>query len=233
VLTAREADEAVADRYEEIVQWAQAQGLEVRRVELPGAEAAAAAYYTIATAEASANLARYNGVRYGHQTVFAENPEELVQKSRTEGFGAEVKLRILLGTFVLRSGFQDQYYHRAQAVRRALSSRINGLFDEIDLLLSPVYPTPPFPIDQARISPITEKIADRYTTLANLTRIPAMSIPAGSIDGLPAAVQAMAPAHREDTLLDFAELMATRYPPETPPKFPEFPDWSAAQRGDV
>ena len=234
VLSPAEADEAVADRYEEVVSRLESQGLEVRRVELAGADAAAAAYYTIATAEASANLARYNGVRYGHQTVFAENPEELVQKSRTEGFGAEVKLRILLGTFVLRSGFQDQYYHRAQAVRRALSSRVNALFGEIDLLLSPVYPTLPFPIDQARISPITEKIADRYTTLANLTRIPAMSIPVGTIDGLPAAIQAMAPAHREDTLLDFAGLIAQQYPPETPPGFPDFPEsyGAAGSRGD-
>ena len=222
VLSAADADEAVRTRYDEVVSWLETQGIEVRRVELPGAEAAAAAYYTIATAEASANLARYNGVRYGHQTAFAENPEELVRTSRTEGFGAEVKLRILLGTFVLRSGFQDKYYHRAQAVRRALSARLLGLFDDIDLLLSPVYPTLPFPVDQAQISPITEKIADRYTTLANLTRVPAISIPTGTIDGLPAAIQAMAPPHREDRLLDFADLLVPAYPRQAPPDYPGF-----------
>ena len=228
VLNPKDADEAVAARYREVRAWLESRGIEAREVEIPGAEAAAAAYYTIATAEASANLARYNGVRYGHQTAFAENPEELVRTSRTEGFGAEVKLRILLGTFVLRSGFQDQYYHRAQAVRRALSSRVNRLFEDIDLLLSPVYPTLPFPIDQAQISPITEKIADRYTTLANLTRLPAMSIPTGSIDGLPAAIQAVAPAHREDRLLDFAALLAEGYPLQAPPDYPDFPAWLAA-----
>ncbi|MFW5786038.1 MAG: amidase family protein [bacterium] len=222
VLSAADAEQPVRDRYEEVVSRLVSQGVEVRRVELPAAEAAAAAYYTIATAEASANLARYNGVRYGHRTAFAENPEELVRTSRTEGFGVEVKLRILLGTFVLRAGFQDKYYHRAQAVRRTLSARLHDLFGEVDLLLSPVYPTLPFPVDQAQISPIAEKIADRYTTLANLTRVPALSVPTGEIDGLPAAIQVMAPPHAEERLLDFAEFLAPTYPPAPPPNYPGF-----------
>lgn len=231
VLSPADADEAVAQRYRELVEWLEKQGIETREVNIPGAEAAAAAYYTIATAEASANLARYNGVRYGLQTDYAENPEELVKASRTEGFGAEVKLRILLGTFVLRSGFQDQYYHRAQAVRRSLSGHLHQLFGDIDLLLSPVYPTLPFPIDQAQISPIQEKIADRYTTLANLTRVPAISIPTGTVDGLPAAIQAIGPAHSEDALLDFAELVGTAYPVSPPPDYPGFPETIGAGTG--
>ncbi|NBC29217.1 MAG: Asp-tRNA(Asn)/Glu-tRNA(Gln) amidotransferase subunit GatA [Spirochaetes bacterium] len=231
VLSPADADEAVAERYREVVEWLEKQGIETREVHIPGAEAAAAAYYTIATAEASANLARYNGVRYGRRTDYAENPEELVKASRTEGFGAEVKLRILLGTFVLRSGFQDQYYHRAQAVRRSLSGHLHKLFADIDLLLSPVYPTLPFPIDQAQISPIQEKIADRYTTLANLTRVPAISIPTGTIGGLPAAIQAIGPAHSEDALLDFAELLGTAYPVSAPPDYPGFLETIGAETG--
>ena len=194
-------------------------GVATDEVELSTADVAVPAYYTIATAEASANLARFNGVRYGERPIYAENPEELVRRARSEGFGPEVLQRILLGTYVLRSGFQEQYYQRAQKIRTAIRNELSGLFSRHELLILPVFPTVAFPHGDAGLSPFQQKLADRFTTLANLAALPALSIPAGVFGGLPVGIQAMGPARSEYQLLGLAEQLATKLPVQRPPEY--------------
>ncbi|NBF41254.1 MAG: Asp-tRNA(Asn)/Glu-tRNA(Gln) amidotransferase subunit GatA [Spirochaetes bacterium] len=218
-----EVDPAVArafdgarTRYEEL-------GYEIVEIDLPTLEYVVPVYYTIATAEASANLARFNGVRYGHRPDYAENPQELVRKSREEGFGAEVKLRILVGTYVLRSGFQDEYYLRAQKIRTAIRRDLARVFDEVDLIMTPVFPTQAFPRGEGAMDPFQQKLADQFTATANLAGIPAISVPTGVEDGLPAAVQLMAPAFGEERLFQAAGDFEAALPPPHPEGLAPFP----------
>jgi aspartyl-tRNA(Asn)/glutamyl-tRNA(Gln) amidotransferase subunit A len=177
----------------------------------------APAYYTIATAEASANLARYNGVRFGLRPDFSDNPDELVRKARSEGFGDEVKLRVLLGTFVLRSGFQDEYYLKAQKIRTAIRNEMDKLFQDVDLLLLPVFPVPPFNRDNPELDPFQQKMADSYTCLANLAGVPALSIPSAVLNDLPVGVQLMGPSFSEENLFTVAEKLELQFPCPSPP----------------
>jgi len=194
-------------------------GIETRDVELKTTDVAVSAYYTIATAEASANLARFNGVRYGDRPLYSENPEELVRSARSQGFGQEVITRILLGTYVLRSGFQEQYYQRAQKIRTAIRNELDTVFGTFDMLALPVFPTVAFPHGEAGLSQFQQKLADRFTTLANLTAAPALSIPAGVVDGLPVGIQLMGPAHSEFRLITLAERLAELLPYTRPPQY--------------
>ncbi|MFW5714877.1 MAG: Asp-tRNA(Asn)/Glu-tRNA(Gln) amidotransferase subunit GatA [bacterium] len=180
-------------------------GYSIQEVELPTLDYVVPAYYTIASAEASANLARYAGVRYGHQNEMAEDPQELMESSRDEGFGPEVKLRILLGTYVLRSGFQEQYYIRAQKIRTALRRDFDAVFRSVDALLSPTFPVQAFPHDSSDLDQFQQKLADRFTATANLAGIPALAFPTGFENGLPAGMQLMAPMHAEERLFEVAE----------------------------
>ncbi|MFO8063552.1 MAG: Asp-tRNA(Asn)/Glu-tRNA(Gln) amidotransferase subunit GatA, partial [Spirochaetia bacterium] len=184
---------AAIERYAEL-------GYETVEIEIPTLEYVVPVYYTIATAEASANLARFNGVRYGHRPDYAENPDELVRKSREEGFGEEVKLRILVGTYVLRSGFQDEYYLRAQKIRTMIRQDLSRVFEDVDLIMTPVFPTQAFPHGEGAMDPFRQKLADQFTATANLAGIPAISVPTGVDEGLPTAVQLMAPAFAEERL---------------------------------
>ncbi|MFP4566754.1 MAG: Asp-tRNA(Asn)/Glu-tRNA(Gln) amidotransferase subunit GatA [Spirochaetaceae bacterium] len=202
-------------------------GYEIVEIELPTLEYVVPVYYTIATAEASANLARFNGVRYGHRTDYAENPRELVRRSREEGFGAEVKLRILVGTYVLRSGFQDEYYLRAQKIRTAIRRDLARVFDEVDLIMTPVFPTQAFPRGEGAMDPFQQKLADQFTATANLAGIPAISVPTGVEDGLPAAVQLMAPAFGEERLFRAAGDFEAVSPMPRAEGFPPFPETAA------
>ena len=215
-----ELDPAIQSAYEATRQELESQGITVEEIEPATLKYVVPAYYTIATAEASANLARYNGVRYGQRPDFAENPDELVRKARDNGFGAEVKSRILLGTYVLRSGFQDQYYLRAQRIRTAIRNELDAAFGSYDLLILPVFPVPAFPRGAAGLTDFQQKLADRFTSTANLAGTPALSIPTGTKDGLPLAVQAMAPAFEEGRLFSLARILAGRFPLETPADFP-------------
>jgi aspartyl-tRNA(Asn)/glutamyl-tRNA(Gln) amidotransferase subunit A len=187
-------------------------------VDLPCLKYAVPAYYTIATAEASANLARFDGIRYGQRPPFSENPEELVEKSRDAGFGDEVKLRILLGTFVLRSGFQDRYYLRAQRIRAGIKRSFEALLGtetaagSIDAMLLPVFPTQAFGRGDAGLSPFAQKAADIYTCSANLAGLPALSFPASLENGLPVGVQILGRAFSEASLFDIAERYEQAHP---------------------
>ncbi len=196
-------------------------GMEVSEVDLKTFDYVVPAYYTIATAEASANLARFNGIRYGLRPEGTENPEQLVKGARNRGFGDEVKLRILLGTYVLRSGFQDRYYVRAQKVRTAIRNDLQALFGAVDLLLLPVFPTAAFKHGEAGLTPFQQKLADRFTVTANLAGIPALSFPMGSEAGAPLGLQLLAPAFEEERLFRAAESFAEAVPLEHPPGYSE------------
>lgn len=186
-------------------------GYKVVEVSLPTLDYVVPAYYTIATAEASANLARFNGIRYGHRPVYAENPEELVRKSRGEGFGDEVKIRIMLGCFVLRSGFQDQFYTKAQKVRTAIRNDLNRVFESADVMMMPAFPTPAFPHGDTSMTQFQQKLADKFTVTANLAGIPALTFPAGTENGLPVGMQFMAPVFEEGRLFDAARRYQTEF----------------------
>jgi len=214
-----ELDEPTREGYRQFRDAVEALGVKTTDVELTTTDVAVAAYYTIATAEASANLARFNGIRYGERPVYSENPEELVRKARSEGFGFEVKQRILLGTYVLRSGFQEQYYQRAQKIRTAVRNELNAVFAGHGVLALPVFPTVAFPHGETGLSSFQQKLADRFTTLANLAAVPALSVPAGVHDGLPVGIQLMGPVRSELQLLDLAEALATQLPVTRPPHY--------------
>ncbi len=201
-------------------------GYEIQEVNLPMLDYVIPAYYTIASAEASANLARYAGVRYGHQNGRAEDPQELMETSRDGGFGAEVKLRILLGTYVLRSGFQEQYYIKAQKIRTALRRNLDTVFQSVDALLSPTFPVQAFPHDSSDLDQFQQKLADRYTATANLAGIPALAFPVGFENGLPAGMQVMAPMHAEERLFEIAE----KYQSIFQPVHPDFVDFGRSDK---
>jgi aspartyl-tRNA(Asn)/glutamyl-tRNA(Gln) amidotransferase subunit A len=195
-------------------------GYAVRDISLPALEHTVACYYVIATAEASANLARFDGVRYGARASRADNPEQMMLLTRNEGFGDEVKLRILLGTYVLRSGFQDEYYLKAQKVRTAIGDDFRNAFGDVDLILMPVYPVPPFKSGSEDADPFSQKIADIFTCSANLAGLPAMSFPAAVTNGLPIGMQLIAPAFGESRLFEACRAFEKVFPPRDPPGFP-------------
>jgi aspartyl-tRNA(Asn)/glutamyl-tRNA(Gln) amidotransferase subunit A len=164
------------------------------------------AYYVLTAAEASSNLSRYDGVHYGYRNLQAENLNSLYKKSRGEGFGDEVKRRILLGTFVLSTGYYDAYYQKAQRVRRMIRDKIETLFNSYDVILTPVAPTPAFKIGENMQDPLVMYMADIFTVLASLTGIPAIAVPLGNNpDGLPLSLQLMAKHFKEDVLLSLAK----------------------------
>lgn len=164
------------------------------------------AYYVLTAAEASSNLSRYDGVHYGHRNLQAENLNSLYKKSRAEGFGEEVKRRILLGTFVLSAGYYDAYYQKAQQVRRLIRDKIEALLVDFDVILTPVAPTPPFKIGENIQDPLVMYMADIFTVLASLTGVPAIAIPLGNNKlGLPLSLQLMGKHFEEGALLSLSE----------------------------
>jgi aspartyl-tRNA(Asn)/glutamyl-tRNA(Gln) amidotransferase subunit A len=198
-------------------------GHAVDDMSFPTLDHVVSSYYVIATAEASANLARFDGVRYGARKGAADNPEALTVASRTEGFGNEVKLRILLGTYVLRSGFQDEYYLRAQKIRTAIRMDFEKAFAAVDLVLMPVYPVPPFERGSAEADPFSQKLADIFTCAANLAGLPALSFPAGLENGLPIGMQFLAPAFAEELLFGACREIEKVFPSPDAPGYPV--DW--------
>ena len=210
-------------------------GYKLVDVDIPSLKYGVPAYYTIAAAEASANLARFDSIRYGRRPEWAENPDSLIDKAREAGFGPEVKLRVLLGTFVLRSGFQDRYYLRAQRIRAGITRSFEALLggasyaaDEAPppcgAILMPVFPTRAFGRGDAALSPFAQKAADLYTCCANLAGLPALSFPASVEGGLPVGVQLLGRAFSEGTLLAIAESYEAAHPFPHPPGFKAF--WS-------
>ncbi|MGC8121161.1 Asp-tRNA(Asn)/Glu-tRNA(Gln) amidotransferase subunit GatA [Marinobacter sp. VGCF2001] len=179
-------------------------GATVKEVSLPNAKLAIAAYYVIAPAEASANLSRFDGARYGYR---CENPKDLADmytRTRAEGFGGEVKRRILVGTYALSAGYFDAYYLKAQKVRRLIQQDFINAFKEVDILMSPVTPSPAFVQGEKTTDPVSMYLEDVFTIAINLAGIPAMSVPAGFVDGLPVGLQMIGDYFSEARLLNAA-----------------------------
>lgn len=161
-------------------------------------------YYVIASAEASSNLERYDGVRFGHRSKHAENLQELISNSRSEGFGIEVKRRILTGTYVLSSGYYDAYYLQAQKIRRMISEELRDILNRVDVIIGPTTPTCAFKIGEKITNPTERYLADIFTVAANLAGLPAASIPAGFNAGLPIGMQLIGNHFSEARILQLA-----------------------------
>ena len=177
-------------------------GAEFVDISLPHTDYAVATYYLIATAEASSNLARYDGVRFGHRADRAAGLLDMYTKSRAEGFGAEVKRRIMLGTYALSSGYYDAYYLKAQKVRTLIMQDFIKAFEEVDVILTPVAPTPAFKIGEKVNDPLQMYLSDIFTIPVNLAGTCAMSVPAGSaLTACPIGLQLIGKPFGEETIL--------------------------------
>lgn len=184
-------------------------GYEIVDINLPLMEYSIATYYILTTAEASSNLARYDGARYGYRTKDKVNLKQMYTKSRSEGFGKEVKRRIMLGTYVLSAGYYDAYYKKAQQVRRLIRDDFKDAFTKADIILAPTTPTTAFKIGEKTEDPLQMYLGDIYTTSANLAGIPGINIPIGNDSkGLPIGMQLMTDQFKEDLLLSFAKRTA-------------------------
>ncbi len=186
-------------------------GARLREVSLPNIPLSVPVYYVVAPAECSSNLARYDGVRFGHRCRDPRDLQDLYKRSRSEGFGAEVKRRIMTGTYVLSAGYYDAYYLKAQRVRRLITADFERAFGEVDLLMGPTTPTAAFALGAKTADPITMYLNDIYTISANLAGLPAMSVPCGFTAGLPVGLQIIGPHFAEQALLQAAH----RYQLET------------------
>jgi aspartyl-tRNA(Asn)/glutamyl-tRNA(Gln) amidotransferase subunit A len=201
------ADADVQEALERALQVYEGLGAQRVEIKLPHLDYAIAAYYVIATAEASSNLARYDGVHYGHRSADPHDYIEVYTKSRAEGFGAEVKRRIMLGTYALSSGYYDAYYLKALKVRNLIRQDFTRGFEQCDCLMMPVSPTTAFAVGEKVADPLQMYLADIYTIALNLAGIPGISIPCG-FDGanLPIGLQVICPAFAEDRLLRIARM---------------------------
>ena len=180
-------------------------GIAVDEIPLPYSEAGLSAYYLIASAEASSNLARFDGVRYGYRPASFETLEELMIQSRSEAFGSEVKRRIMLGTYALSSGYYDAYYHRAQLLRNQIRDQFSRVFSQYDMIIGPVAPSLPYYKGEKLEDPLAMYLGDVFTVDANLAGLPSISFPAGfSENGLPVGIQLMGNHFSENTLLHAA-----------------------------
>ena len=179
-------------------------GATVKEVSLPHANLAVAAYYVIAPAEASANLSRFDGVRYGYRCEDPKDLNDLYTRTRAEGFGGEVKRRILVGSYALSAGYFDAYYLKAQKVRRLIQQDFINAFKQVDVLMSPVSPSPAFVQGEKISDPVTMYLEDIFTIAVNLAGVPAMSVPAGFVGGLPVGLQIIGNYFEEARLLNAA-----------------------------
>lgn len=189
-------------------------GAEVVEISLPNTEYTIPCYYVIATAEASANLARFDGARYGYRSPNATTLDEMYELSRSEGFGPEVQRRIMLGTFVLSSGYYDAYYRKAQQVRRLLYDDMAAAFTQVDLIMAPTTPTTAFRLGEKADDPISMYLSDIFTAAANLTGVPAISLPVGNDpeSGLPIGAQLIAPHFDEPGMFRAAAWVERQLP---------------------
>ncbi|HEY1613456.1 MAG TPA: Asp-tRNA(Asn)/Glu-tRNA(Gln) amidotransferase subunit GatA [Rhizomicrobium sp.] len=207
------------------VEWLKGQGAQIVDVSLPHTKAALPAYYIVAPAEASSNLARYDGVRYGHRAAHPHDVTELYERSRAEGFGAEVRRRILIGTYVLSAGYYDAYYTRAQKIRSLIARDFAEAFEKCDVLLTPSTPGPAFALGEKTADPVSMYLNDVFTVTVNLAGLPAISVPAGlTASGLPLGLQVIGRTFDEEAVLRAGHAI------ETAAAFGAKPDkwWSAA-----
>ena len=179
-------------------------GAEVEEVSLPHTEYALGVYYILAPSEASSNLARYDGVKYGFSDNQVSSMWERIENSRSKGFGIEVKRRIMLGTYALSSGYYDEYYGKAEQVRQLIKQELNDVFKKVDCLITPTSPTTAFKLGERTKDPMAMYTSDIMTIPANIAGIPGISIPGGKVNGLPVGVQLMGSYLSEKKLLSIA-----------------------------
>ncbi len=203
-LTGEGIEAGVKQAFDAAIELAVSLGAELVEVSLPHAPHALAAYYVLAPAEASSNLARFDGVRYGLRAPGADDLLEMYTRTRHDGFGAEVKRRVMLGTYALSSGYYDAYYGRAQRVRTKIAEDFAAAFGEVDFILTPTAPTVAFALGEKTGDPLAMYLNDFCTVPMSLAGIPAISIPCGLSDGLPVGLQLAGPAFSENALLDAA-----------------------------
>ena len=210
------ADEGVVETFWDAIADLEDQGAEYVEVSMPSVEKAVAAYYVIAMSEASSNLARFDGTRYGLNAVEAGDFDDLDEAgnwneafatAREEGFGPEVKRRILLGTFALSAGYHDRYYGKAQDARAWIKQDFDDSLEKADVLASPTMPVPPFELGEGLEDPRTMYLADANTVPVNLADLPAISVPAGKADGLPVGMQLIGPKYGEETIVRAASAL--------------------------
>jgi len=205
-------DREIRERYHDLADFLKGQGLEIKEVHLPHTDYGIAAYYILTTAEASSNLARYDGVRYGRRCHEKADLEDLYIDSRSTGFGPEVQRRIMLGTYVLSAGYMDKYYLRAQRVRRLIQRDFTEAFKAVDILLTPTTPTFPFPIGGKVNDPLTMYLSDVFTVPMSLAGIPALNIPVGSsARGLPIGLQLAGDYFAEETIFQLSRFIEQKY----------------------
>jgi aspartyl-tRNA(Asn)/glutamyl-tRNA(Gln) amidotransferase subunit A len=188
-------------------------GATVKEISLPNSHLSVSAYYVIAPAEASANLSRYDGVRYGYRCENPVNLEDMYKRTRSEGFGTEVKRRIMVGTYALSAGYYDAYYIKAQKIRRLIKNDFEKAFQEVDVIMGPTSPHTAFAIGSKNDDPVTMYLEDIYTIAVNLAGLPGISIPAGLLNGLPIGLQIVGKDFAESQLLNVAH------------KFQQATDW--------
>ena len=194
-------DSEVGRLVEEAIRDLERLGATLVDISLPNSALAIPVYYVVAPAEASSNLSRYDGIRFGHRAEQPVDIEDLYKRSRSEGFGSEVKRRIMIGTYVLSSGYYDAYYLKAQQVRRLISADFARAFDQVDLIVGPTSPFTAFPIGEKMDDPVAMYLCDVYTSGVNLAGLPALSAPVGFARGLPVGLHLMGNHFREDLLL--------------------------------
>lgn len=197
-------DQAIADQVMAAAKTLEKLGATLHEIELPNNHLAIPAYYVIAPAECSSNLSRFDGVRYGYRCDNPKNLLDLYERTRSEGFGIEVKRRIMTGTYVLSAGFYDAYYIKAQKLRRLISNDYQNVFQQVDVILGPTTPTPAFKIGEKCEDPISMYLSDIYTVAVNLAGLPALSFPVGFVNGLPVGAHLVANYFEEARLLNIA-----------------------------
>ncbi len=202
------ANDGVRDAFEDALSTLESLGVSTTKVSLPSVETAVQAYYVIAMSEASSNLARFDGVRYGISGGYEGNWNDAFARARDEGFGEEVKRRILLGTYALSAGYHDKYYKKAQDAREWVKQDFDSAFDEVDVLASPTMPVPPFELGESLEDPLQMYLADANTVPVNLANLPAISVPAGEPDDGPVGIQFVAPAFGERTIVRVGSALA-------------------------
>ncbi|WP_188864359.1 Asp-tRNA(Asn)/Glu-tRNA(Gln) amidotransferase subunit GatA [Pseudomonas asuensis] len=197
-------DSRIADLTLKAVDELKKLGATVKDISLPNMQHAIPAYYVIAPAEASSNLSRYDGVRFGYRCEDPKDLTDLYKRSRAEGFGDEVRRRIMVGTYALSAGYYDAYYLKAQRIRRLIKNDFVAAFNDVDVILGPTTPSVAWKLGEKNNDPVAEYLMDIYTITANLAGVPGLSMPAGFVDGLPVGVQLLAPYFQEGRLLNIA-----------------------------
>ncbi len=213
----------VEKQLQEALRLLEKQGAIIQEISLPNTALSIPAYYVIAPAECSSNLARFDGVRYGYRCQDPKSVEDLYKRSRQEGFGNEVKRRILMGTYVLSSGYYDAYYLKAQQVRNLISQDFKNAFQKVDVILGPTTPTPAFNLGEKAKDPVSMYLCDIYTISVNLAGLPALSMPGGFVNQKPIGIQLIANYFEEAKLLNIAHQFqkVTDWHQKIPPSFEE------------